>query len=277
MKKSIVAAIALLLASSFGSSGVVAAASGPWKVNADTFVSAGDADANFNGGLLKVGTSPGACSAAASQAETTFLRWDFPVVFTGKSVDSAEMTLFVAANGANGATQLTLYRVADDAWAQDVLTYNHPTSGAGGPALGTPIQTIDLAAGYTGLVTFGSPSPASSDLATYVASQLKAGDLKVSFALRVTSCPDATDASVGISILFWDSENGGDGAMAQSVNAPDAPTWPNLNIATPTAVTMSTFHAADPAVNWPLIAGVGALAAVLIGGLAVARRRAATH
>ena len=119
------------------------------------------------------------------------------------------MTLFVAANGANGATQLTLYRVADDAWAEAGLTYNHPTSGAGGPALGTPIQTIDLAAGYTGLVTFGSPSPASSDLATYIVLQLKAGDLKVSFVLRVTSCPDATDASVGISILFWDSENGG--------------------------------------------------------------------
>ena len=44
-----------------------------------------------------------------------------------------------------------------------------------------------------------------------------------------------------------------------------------------TAVTLHTFRSADPAVNWPLVAGVGALAAVLIGGLAVSRRRAATH
>jgi hypothetical protein len=43
----------------------------------------------------------------------------------------------------------------------------------------------------------------------------------------------------------------------------------------PTAVTLRTFRAADPAVNWPLIVGLGALAAVVIGGLAVSRRRAA--
>ena len=65
--------------------------------------------------------------------------------------------------------------------------------------------------------------------------------------------------------------------MAQSVNAPDAPTWPALNIATPTAVTMSTFRAADPAVNWPLIAGVGALAALTAGGVLFYRKRATTH
>jgi hypothetical protein len=38
---------------------------------------------------------------------------------------------------------------------------------------------------------------------------------------------------------------------------------------------MSTFRSADPAVNWPLITGLGALAAVVIGGLAVSRKRAA--
>lgn len=45
----------------------------------------------------------------------------------------------------------------------------------------------------------------------------------------------------------------------------------------PLAVNMSTFRSADSAVNWPLIAGLGALAAAVIGGLAVARRRATTH
>jgi hypothetical protein len=51
----------------------------------------------------------------------------------------------------------------------------------------------------------------------------------------------------------------------------------DIKASAPTAVTMSTFRATDPAVNWPLIAGLGALAAVVIGGLAVARRRAAPH
>jgi hypothetical protein len=43
----------------------------------------------------------------------------------------------------------------------------------------------------------------------------------------------------------------------------------------PLAVTMSTFRAVDPAVNWPLTVGLGALAAIVVGGLAVSRRRAA--
>jgi len=52
-------------------------------------------------------------------------------------------------------------------------------------------------------------------------------------------------------------------------------TSPALTVESPTAVTMSTFRSADPAFNWPLIAGLGALAAVVIGGLAVTRKRAA--
>ena len=61
--------------------------------------------------------------------------------------------------------------------------------------------------------------------------------------------------------------------FASSSTATGAP--PSLTFDAPTAVTMSTFQTADPAVNWPLIVGLGALAAVLIGGLAVTRRRAA--
>jgi hypothetical protein len=272
MKRLVVVVIAVLLASGFVSSGVFA--SGPGMVSEDTYVSAGDPTGNFGDQFLTIGTG-GACSAPANQSETTFLRWNFPAAYIGNPVGSAEMTLSVFVNTASGATQLTLYRVADDAWTQAGLTYNYPTPGAGGPALGAAIQTIDLAAGYTGLVTFGAASPASSELANYIREQLVAGDGKASFALRVTSCPE--DGGAGVTILLFSSETGGPGAMAQSANAPDAPTWPFLTIAPPTAVTMSTFHAADPAVNWPLIAGVGALAAVLIGGLAVARRRAATH
>ena len=53
--------------------------------------------------------------------------------------------------------------------------------------------------------------------------------------------------------------------------------WLKITSGEPLAVKMSTFRAADPAVNWPLVAGLGALAAAVIGGLAVARRRGTTH
>jgi hypothetical protein len=52
---------------------------------------------------------------------------------------------------------------------------------------------------------------------------------------------------------------------------------PTLTYTAPTAVTMSTFQTADPAVNWPLIAGLGALVALAAGGVLFYRKRATTH
>jgi len=77
----------------------------------------------------------------------------------------------------------------------------------------------------------------------------------ISFAVRIIGC-SATSNIVALS-----SRTGS--------------TSPALTVESPTAVTMSTFRSADPAFNWPLIAGLGALAAVVIGGLAVTRKRAA--
>jgi hypothetical protein len=76
-------------------------------------------------------------------------------------------------------------------------------------------------------------------------------------------------ASLGVAITGCTLENPSIAFSSSSGGA--APTLTT----TPTAVTLSTFRAADPAVNWPLIAGLGALAAAVIGGLAVSRRRAA--
>lgn len=50
-----------------------------------------------------------------------------------------------------------------------------------------------------------------------------------------------------------------------------------LTSAPSTAVTMSTFQAANPAVSWPLIAGLGALVALTAGGALFYRKRATTH
>lgn len=265
MKRLVVVAIAILLVSCSAISGVSAAPLAPGVANQDTYVSLGDSGSNFDGQYLKVGTSPGACSSTGSQSETSFLRWDMQSAI-GQNVTSAQMTFSILLNLAAGATQLTLYRVADDGWGASTLTYDYPTAGAGGPALGTAIQTIDVPAGYTGLVTFGAASPTSSDLATYVKGQLVQGDGKASFALRVTNCPDAADQALGVTILLNDSEHNDPVGSA-----------PNLTTQTTTAVTLRTLHAFDSAVNWPLIFGLGVVALVVIGGLAMARRRAAAH
>ncbi len=72
---------------------------------------------------------------------------------------------------------------------------------------------------------------------------------------------------------------GSDATLYQYLRSKDQTDGPkpqlNLTTEVSTAVTMSTFRSADPAVNWPLIAGLGVLAAVVIGGLAVTRKRAA--
>jgi len=47
-----------------------------------------------------------------------------------------------------------------------------------------------------------------------------------------------------------------------------------LTTAPANAVNLSTFRSADPAVNWPLIVGLGALAALVIVGVMVSRKRA---
>lgn len=59
-----------------------------------------------------------------------------------------------------------------------------------------------------------------------------------------------------------------------AINAGEAISGGHSEESNPTAVTMSTFRAADPAVNWPLIVGAGVLALAVLGGLAVTRRRA---
>ena len=167
---------------------------------------------------------------------------------------------------------MTLYQVLDDTWNPATLTYNFPT--LGGPTRGAEIENITVPVGYLGPVSFGaaygSPPGTSSALASYISSQAVITDGKASFALLLTSCPN--DASgLGLTLQFKDHKGTSGGIPGVS----DLGTAPFLAIWNPTNVTLSTFRAPDPAVNWPLIIGLGALAAVVTGGLAVTRRRAA--
>jgi hypothetical protein len=84
------------------------------------------------------------------------------------------------------------------------------------------------------------------------------GDGRLTVLVQITGCP-------------------GTGAYTVDLASHESGNPAQLGVSAPTAVTMSTFRATDPALNWPLIAGLGALFAVVVGGLAVARKRAAPH
>jgi hypothetical protein len=266
-----------LLIMSVAATSVSAAPSGPGVVLADIYVNKGLGDYNLDGENLQVASDEATCTAA-SPASTTFLRWNVSA-WAGETLESVVLTLTMDISGVSGLAQFTLYKVADDTWDETKMSFLGPLS-AGHPEYTSPpavnivsdaIDVFTLPTGaYVGNIVFQS-----DNLKRYVDEEAD-GDGLASFALIMTSCP----GDYAPSVEFLSKETGSEtlaSAASDALAAPDAITVPNMQILVTTAVKMTTFHAADPAVNWPLIAGVGALAAVLIGGLAVARRRAATH
>ena len=113
--------------------------------------------------------------------------------------------------------------------------------------LGSALSTVTLASGAT-TVTF----PTSTELVDYVKAALT--DNTANFGIRWSTC------------------NGNSVVLNAQLNS-----TAQLTVDSTTAVTMSTFQAADPAPNWPLIAGLGALVALTAGGVLFYRKRATTH
>ena len=191
---------------------------------------------------------------ACNPTYTTYMKWSLTGVSTAANPKST-LTLRASflTSGSNG--NLALYEVSDVAWTEATITFANP------PAVGSsPIATASLPTAYPQDVVF-----TGSALADYINRQSAfvggddtiAGPNVVSFAVRITGCT-ANNSSVA----FY-SRTG--------------TTPPALNVVAPTAITLSTFQAADPAVNWPLIAGLGALVALAAGGVLFYRKRATTH
>jgi hypothetical protein len=116
-------------------------------------------------------------------------------------------------------------------------------------------------AGCTSVIVFDSTTNAPT-LRTYVQDAINnSSDKKVSVALMITgACGNGT---VSLRMDSKDTTTGG--------------VIPTLDLESTTAVTQRSFQAADPAVNWPLIAGLGALVALAAGGVLFYRKRATTH
>jgi hypothetical protein len=200
-------------------------------------------------------TAPDACG---EQMEA-FVKFDLSDVSKlpdNQTITSATLALKSAGylNGSGGFT-MRLYGSSVTNWSEGVGQIASWAS--------RPLPSTDLVATVTGLTAEGTNVvfDSTDKFVDYLNNQRKTDPGKL-----VTLVIVATTCDVGTSRQYLSSkETTGNNAFT-----------PTLSVSSvPNAVTMSTFRAADPAVNWPLIGGLGALAAVVIGGLAMSRRRAA--
>jgi len=227
----------------------LAAASNP----IDSYVLTSSPGSNFgtSANLAVFGSGGvGVCTATG----TAYLKWSLAgtAAAVGATTKLTVNVNFIS-SGADG--NVSLYQVTDDSWTETGITANNA------PAPGALLASVPLP-GSTGLVTF-----TGADLAAYVNSQSSfvggtdttAGDDVISFAIRISGC---TAPSSAISLDSREKTGG---------------TAPALSLFDTNAVTLTGFGAADPTVNWPLIAGLGALALLIAAGGVIYRRRAAAH
>ena len=185
-----------------------------------------------------------------------YLRWNLDQVNGAASVNGTNqtnLTLNLNSTFGIGTTdRLKLYKVNNDNWTETTIT------GDNAPALGDLIEDI-AAPTSPGTVVFSNAALADwiNENSSYVGSgDTTAGNDIVSFAIRIEGCTST-------SIERFDSKETTTGVP------------PALNIYDPNAVSVSHFGAqnAGNPLNWPMIAGLFALAAVVVAGVGYGVRR----
>jgi hypothetical protein len=208
--------------------------------------------------------SPAGGGSPAKPGAYIIMKFDLNAVTGGTSIEQARLNMGALACNSTANVDVSLYVMPDsfDTWTETAMPTFASTETAANSADAHFISTtpINVSGGsdYFHWTDTGSGN---------LVNQLNLAGNTVTLMLRLNG-PGADK------VTFADRNNG-----AATLGG-GCPTGfpPVLELATqgsPLAVTMSTFRAADLAVNWPLIGGLGALAAVVIGGLAMSRRRAA--
>ncbi len=213
-----------------------------WDVNADA------ATVNGSAANIIAEGSEGACTVSRAG----LLKWDVSDIDDTSTIGSATITLHqINFNiGSTASTKLGLFE-APDGWDETTAQGSLPTppDHASTTALAEATGPFDV----NGNVVFQA-SGASDPLIQYIQSQMT-GDDTVSFWVEVTDgCP-----SGGTALVAWNSRESGTSTM---------------ELSSPTSVGLATFSANDSnTVNWPLIAGLFALAAVVVIGIGYGVRR----
>lgn len=239
-------ALVVVLMFAFGATSALAAPRAP---EADTFVDHQTANQGTNFDTQDLRLSGSNQGSVCTATRTGLIRWDLADV--GASIGSAKLTLttiFPTGSTSAGGYEITLFRVADDAWDEATVTY------LSGIAVGPAIQSVNL----PNPVTDGFPIVFdNAALASYLDEQA-AGDGKASFAVRFTTCASTSTQR------FADKEPTG------SVGAPI------LELFGTNAVTL-TDASAQQTNSLPLYVGLGALALVAVAGVGMSRRRTAAR
>jgi hypothetical protein len=203
---------------------------------------------NTNRLALKASVPDG---STCSPQMISYLKFDLGDVLAGETVSVANLVLSVENADLTGSITMAIKASDTTDWLESgtagdpkLPTWNNPL------ALGATVYATAQSAA-SGTITF-----TSSELASYLNG--KKGGLVTLAIVPQLPCTG-----------FNPFQN------FRSKEYSSGVATPTLTINPSTAISLSTFRAADPATNWPLIVGLGALAAVVIGGLAVARRRAA--
>lgn len=212
----------------------------------DTYVQVGGS--NFpTAAQMLVQDSTGSCT----DTQVIYLQFDASNIGT---VSSASLVLTHGQTliGIDTNPVLTLYGVAD--FDPATLT----GSNAPVPSTGQVIQNLTIPSTTTAgtKITFGG---ADSGLANYIQSQAN-GDNVVSLALSFSASCNPVNSQLN----FYTSEYN-----TTPANRPQL----TVNGTTPTAVEMSKAEAQP--VSWPLYAGLGAVALVVVAGVVLTRRRTA--
>jgi len=217
---------------------------------ADTFVNINDAAGVSHGADAQLwATISGDPDGNCVSTRTTYLKFSLASVAPGANVaPTSQLVLTRSGATSNPGYTVGLYKTTN-AWVESSDNTGVPPVGT---ALGSPVA---FPASNGAQVIFTGQA-----LADYVKASNVAPDDAVSFAVRLVS---AGACGSGATSLVFSSKEG-----ASS---------PALTVDITTAITLSTLRSVDPAPNWPLIAGLGALVALAAGGVLFYRKRATTH
>lgn len=243
-RRTIITTTLVLLILAISTVSAAALVSGP--PIADAYVYQTNPDTNYNNNYLYVRGDTTSCT----QTQVAYLRWDLSTLTDPSVAQYAGITLKANfTSGAPAQTQVTMYKVANDTWDEATIKFN------GAPPRGDVLdaKTITVA----GLVTFSAPA-----ILTYLQQEANVDNF-ATIALAMTGNCTATATTVR-----FDSAEPATGGVAPSLDL--------RTTAPPTAVHLST-ASAKQAATWPLYAGLGALALIVAGGLAISRRRAAVR
>jgi hypothetical protein len=187
----------------------------------------------------------------------------------GMVMISDPSTCFVTPNGT--IPEINVYSVTNNGWAQGTVTYNTA------PPRGSFLDDMDQTSiGASTSREYTWTDNGTNTLASFLHGRQTAtfggtGDGIASLWLEIGS-----GAGTASSVTFADAAGvafcdfGTGRKYVPTLRLADASN-PDL----PTAVTLTTFRSSDPALNWPLAAGVIALVGLAVAGGVLLRRRVA--